>query len=429
MNYCDTEGLQALFENAGYRLTGFDQAADVYVINTCTVTGQSDHKSRKAIRRARKRAPGALVVVTGCYAQGFSSELGRMDEVDLIVGNRDRNNLPEMIRSLQKDLPAAPVGHVGPHLEGDTFEKLPLVKRRGRTRGFLKIQDGCDHCCAYCVVPRVRGSLRSLPAEDVLSRARALTRSGYREIVLTGVRLGRYGSDLPGHSLASLLKSLVEIPGLVRLRLSSIEPSDINTELVEQVAGSGKICPHLHVPLQSGDGEILRRMNRPYEPEEYLYLAQWLKQEIPGLSLGSDVIVGFPGETEAHHNRSKQLVSKIGFSNLHVFKYSPRPGTPAASFSGPVSSAVKEFRSKEFIDLGKKMSLTYSEKFLGTVQPVLVEKVFSYEYAEGFTPHYLRVRIITDIKGAHWRRRLINARLEKTDGPFIRAVRVKKNRR
>lgn len=429
MNYCDTEGLQALFENAGYRLTDFDQAADVYVINTCTVTGQSDHKSRKAIRRARKRAPGALVVATGCYAQGFTSELESMDQVDLIIGNRDRNNLPELIRSLQRTLPAAPLEHVSAHFEGDTFEKLPLVKRRGRTRGFLKIQDGCDHGCAYCVVPRVRGSLRSLPAEDVLSRARTLTRSGYREIVLTGVRLGRYGSDLSGHSLGSLLKALVSVPGLLRLRLSSIEPSDINAELIEQVAGSGKICPHLHVPLQSGDGEILRRMNRPYEPVEYLYLAQWLKQEIPGLSLGSDVIVGFPGETEAHHNRSKQLVSRIGFSNLHVFKYSPRAGTPAASFSGPVSSAVKEFRSKEFIKLGKKMSASYRENFLGTVQPVLVEKVVSHQYAEGFTPHYLRVRIVTEIKGTHWRGKLINARLEKIDGPFIRAVRVKKNRR
>ncbi len=426
VNYCESEALQVLFEKAGYHITDFDDQADVYVINTCTVTGNSDHKSRKAIRRARRRSPGSVVVVTGCYAQAVPGKVEQMEQADLIIGTHNRENLPGIVESLEQ---GSVLNLVCEHPEGSSFEMLPPVKRRrGRTRGFLKVQEGCNQNCSYCIVPRVRGPLRSLSPEEAVSRAKALVESGCREIVLTGIHLGLYGVDLNGFSLAELLKELEEVPGLLRLRLSSLEPSDITPELVQQVGNSYIICPHIHMPLQSGDSEILKLMNRPYEAIEYLYLAKWLKQEIPGLSLSTDVVVGFPGETEEHHRRSLKLVEDIGFSRLHVFKFSPRPGTPAANFKDQLPGDVKDRRSKEMIALGEKMASEYKRNFLGSVQPVLVEKVVPYSYGEGFTPHYLRVRISSNIKGLHWRGKIINARLEEEDGPYVKAVHVKKKK-
>ena len=418
VNYCETESLQALFEQAGYRITGFEDQADVYVINTCTVTAESDHKSRKAIRRARRRSPEALIVATGCYAQGASETIRQMSEVDLLIGNRDRENLPGLIENLQH---GSTLNLVSRHRQEEAFELLPLPSRRGRTRGFLKIQEGCNQGCSYCIVPLVRGPLRSMPPKAVIDRIKILIASGCREIVLTGVHLGLYGVDFQDYSLAALLQDIVQVPGLLRLRLSSIEPSDVTAGLIDQVASSPLICPHLHMPLQSGDGEILRMMKRPYEPVEFLYLAKWLKQEIPGVSLSSDVIVGFPGETERHHRRSMALVREIGFSRLHVFKYSPRPGTAAAGLSGHLPNEIKENRSKEMIKLGNEMAEEYQRRFIGSVQPVLVEKVIPYCYGEGFTPHYLRTRIYTPIKGRHWRGKLVNARLESIDGSMLKA--------
>lgn len=419
VNFCETESLQMLFEQAGYKITDFEDQADVYVINTCTVTGYSDHKSRKAIRRARRRSPNAVVVATGCYAQAAPEKVEEMEQADLIVGNRDRENLPQIVEKIK---PGSKIDLVCPYGDVAEFELLPPARRRGRTRGFLKIQEGCDQHCTYCIVPLVRGPLRSMPPEGVLHRARTLIDSGCREIVLTGIHLGLYGADLEEMTLAVLLQELEQLPGLTRLRLSSLEPSDLTSELVEQIVSSRIICPHLHMPLQSGDGEILRLMKRPYEPVEYLYLAKWLKQEIPGLSLSSDIIVGFPGESERHHRRSMSLISDIGFSRLHVFKYSARPGTAAADLPGHLSNEIKDKRSKEMIKLGEDLAISYRRQFLNTIQPVLVEKVVPYLFGEGFTPHYLRVRISTELKGLHWRGKEINARLQNEEGPFIRAT-------
>ncbi len=418
VNYCETEGLQELFERAGYRIVDFNDQADVYIINTCTVTRHSEHKSRKAIRRAKRLSPEAMIVATGCYAQGKPDQLRDMEQVDLIIGNRDRENLPAIIDSLGNN---SILEIVTPYSGETRFEMLPQVKHRGRTRGFLKIQDGCNQYCSYCIIPYVRGPLRSLPPAEALARAQALIESGCREIVLTGIHLGLYGVDLGETNLASLLRELKALPGLLRLRLSSLEPWDITPELVEEIIDSQIICPHLHLPLQSGDSEILKLMNRPYEAVEYLYLARWLKQEIPDLSLSSDVIVGFPGERKENHRRSMELIAEIGFSRLHVFRFSARPGTKAVAMSGQLPGEIKEKRSKEMIALGEEMASNYRRKFLGTNQPVLVEKVEPYQWAEGLTPHYLRVKIDTKIKGLHWRGNVIRARLEKEEGSIIRA--------
>lgn len=423
VNFCESESLQSLFENAGYRVTEFDNQADLYIINTCTVTQNSDHKSRKAIRKARENSPNSIILVTGCYAQRASEQLCEMKEVDLVIGTHDRHNLPGIVNSLKVEKKA--INLVTPHDENPQFELPGPGEQRGRTRGFLKIQEGCNQQCSYCIVPQVRGPLRSLPPDEVLNRVQSLVNSGCCEIVLTGIHLGLYGADQPDTTLASLLRELETVPGLLRLRLSSIEPSDITTELVEQIIDSKIICPHLHIPLQSGDTEILRLMKRPYTPVEYLYLVRWLKQEMPSLALSSDLIVGFPGEGEGHHQRSMALVREIGFSRLHVFKYSSRPGTAAADLPDHVPNTVKERRSKEMIRLGEKLAIDFRRQFIGTTQPVLVEKVVPYSHGEGYSPHYLRVRFISDCKGLHWRGRLINVRLEKDSVEFVLASRLK----
>jgi threonylcarbamoyladenosine tRNA methylthiotransferase MtaB len=336
VNYCETEAMQTLFEKAGYTVTDFNKPADLYVINTCAVTGQSDHKSRKAIRRARRLSPGATIVVTGCYAQGFPGEIEAMEQADLLIGTHGRENLDRIVTLLKQG--ASPRNLVSPFEPRGTFEMLPVARRRGRSRGFLKIQEGCTQGCTYCIIPTVRGPLRSLPPEEAVVRARAMVESGYREIVLTGIHLGLYGADLEQVTLGGLLDELEKIGGLLRIRLSSIEPSDITGELVERLIASDKICPHLHIPLQSGDGEILKRMNRPYTPEEYLYLVRWLRELKSDLAISADIMVGFPGESEEHHRRSFSFVRNMRFSRLHVFAYSPRPGTVAAEFPNQLSA-------------------------------------------------------------------------------------------
>lgn len=420
VNFCETEALQTLFEKAGYTVTDFNRPADLYVINTCTVTGMSDHKSRKAIRRARRRSPGAIIVATGCYAQGFPVEIEEMEQADLVIGTQGREKLPQIVASLEQG--KSPRGLVRPFEPRGSFEMLPAARRRGRSRGFLKIQEGCNQGCTYCIIPTVRGPLRSLPPGEAVAHARAMVDSGYREIVLTGIHLGLYGADLEQVTLGALLDELEKIEGLLRIRLSSIEPSDITGELVERIISSEKICPHLHIPLQSGDGEILKRMNRPYTPEEYLYLVRWLRELKNDLAISADVMVGFPGESEEHHRRSLSFIRSIRFSRLHVFAYSPRPGTPAAEFPGQVESAVKERRSREMIDLGNKMAASFRRKFIGSLQEVLIEKVRPHDYGEGFTPHYLRARVALDGRGRGWAGKLVNVKIEKEEGQFLWGV-------
>ncbi len=390
VNYAETESLQTLFEKAGYRITDFNRKADVYVINTCTVTGVSDHKSRKMVRRVRRRFPGSRIVVTGCYAQGFPEEVCRLEGVDLVIGTHGREKLPALLEALPR---GGAHNLVRSFPEDAFFEKLPSAPRRGRTRGFLKIQEGCRAGCSYCIVPLVRGPLRSLPPGEVLERARRMVREGYREIVLTGTHLGLYGEGSPGITLAGLLGELETLSGLSRLSLSSLEPADITGELVDRVVESSLICPHLHLPLQSGDDEILKRMGRNYTAGEYAYLVCWLRQRKPDLAVSADVMVGFPGESAQHHRRSLEFVERMELSRLHVFIYSARPGTPAALLSDPVSAAEKERRSREMIALGKQAARTFRRRFIGAVQEVLVEQVLPRSHAAGFTPHYLRVKI------------------------------------
>ncbi|MCL2766769.1 MAG: tRNA (N(6)-L-threonylcarbamoyladenosine(37)-C(2))-methylthiotransferase MtaB [Peptococcaceae bacterium] len=391
VNQYESAVFSGAFLDKGYLQVEFNDKADVYVINTCSVTHLSDRKSRQLIRRAIKTNPAAVVAVTGCYAQGSPDEVLEIPGVDLVIGTKERGRLVEMVEGVKKN--SQPVNAVVSLADKYPFEEDVAAPIQERARAFLKIQDGCDNYCTYCVVPYVRGPLRSLPPERVLAQARDLAAAGYSEIVLTGIHTGAYGRDMSnGLTLASLLQRLADIPNIPRIRLGSVDPNDITLELVEVLSGSPVFCRHLHVPLQSGDDGILRKMGRNYTAWEFQNLVNVLKENIPGLGLTTDVIVGFPGETGECFEHTYSLIRKCFFSKLHVFKYSPRAGTPAAGFSGQISAEVKEKRSRKLIDLGNEMAVKFASSLEGQVLEVLVEGQVQEEGGmyEGLTDNYLR---------------------------------------
>lgn len=388
VNQTETAALQQLFVEAGYQPVPFDGHADVYVINTCTVTQLGDRKSRQMIRRARRANLAAVIVVTGCYAQVSPDDVLKISEVDLVVGTHARGHLPELVEEAKKGR----LNCVVPLTEKEKFEALPSAQKEGRKRAFLKIQEGCNQFCSYCVVPHARGSLYSRPPEETVVEVKRLAKQGFHELVLTGVHLGSYGVDLPGEiALSDLLRQLAPLAGIRRIRISSIEPTEITPDLVEVLLENPSICRHLHIPLQSGDDLVLRRMNRKYDATEFLQLVCWLRAQLPGIALTTDVMVGFPGETEEQFQHTMGLVEKSAFSRVHVFKYSPRKGTPAAGFPEQVTSAQKEERSKRLIALSGKLSGVFCRQFIGKTVDVLFEETAGKGNLAGLTEHYVRV--------------------------------------
>ncbi len=388
VNQTETAALQQLFVAADYQLVPFDGHADVYVINTCTVTQLSDRKSRQMIRRARRANLASVIVVTGCYAQVSPDDVLKIPEVDLVIGTHARGRLPELVEEAKKGR----LNCVVPLAEKEEFEALPVAQKAGRKRAFLKIQEGCRQFCSYCIVPHARGSLCSRPLEETVVEVKRLAKQGFHELVLTGVHLGSYGTDLPGEiALSDLLGQLASLSGIRRIRISSIEPTEITPELVEVMQENPSICRHLHIPLQSGDNLVLRRMNRKYDAIEFLQLVRWLRAQLPGIALTTDVMVGFPGETEEQFQRTLSLVEKSAFSRVHVFKYSPRNGTPAASFPEQVTPALKEERSKRLTALGHSLSIAFRQQFIGKTVDVLFEETAGKGKLAGLTEHYVRV--------------------------------------
>ncbi len=415
VNFYETEALIDLFSRAGYAITDFNDPADLYIINTCTVTHLSDRKCRQLIRRARRQSPKAIIAVTGCYAQVFPQKLAQIPEVNLMVGTHSRQEFPRLVEEAS---PEAKLEMVYPYEESPPFERISYRANRSRTRAFLKVQEGCEQYCNYCIVPLARGPARSAPLRDVLVEARNIADAGYREVVVTGIRLGIYEDKEEGIKLGGLLKEIEKAaPTLERIRLSSLEPSDFDKELIHVIASSPKICPHLHIPLQSGSDYILKKMNRPYNTEEYRELVQKLRQLIPHIALGTDVMVGFPGETAEHHRRSYDFLNEISFSRLHVFRFSPRPGTVAAEMEKPVDPRTREERWQEINALGEQMARRYREKFHGAEVKILVEKADSdgqTNYLEGFTAHYLRAGAKYDGSEAprEWKGRMALVKIE-----------------
>ena len=371
LNQAETQEMEELLASRGYRAVPFEEPAQVYVINTCTVTGRADFSDRQMIRRAIARNPQALVVVTGCYAQTDPAAIARISGVDLIVGNQEKYELAGLLDSLTKR--ATPLVRVGDIRKAVNVPVAPVTHFRGRSRAFVKIQDGCQHRCAFCIVPLARGGSRSQEPKVVVDQVYRLVESGYGEVVLTGVDMGHYGRDLfPRTTLAALLGQILDVPGLGRLRLSSILPPYFTDELIEVIAGSSRICPHLHIPLQSGSDRVLRLMRRPYNTRIYGSLVERLSRAIPDLGLGADVIVGFPGETDADFEVTRALIKALPVSYLHVFSYSDRKGTEAARLPGHLPARTITERSKALRRLGREKSLAFRRRQVGRTLEVLV---------------------------------------------------------
>lgn len=414
VNQNEGEAFLNIFRQHGYEVVDFDQKADVYLIHTCTVTHLGDRKSRQIIRRAIRRNPQALIVVSGCYAQVASHEVLEIPGVDLVIGTQERSRIIELIEQVEKE--RAPINAVRDVLRTKNFEELPLV-HSGKVRAFLKIQEGCQQFCTYCIIPFARGPVRSRDPQKTLDEIKRLIDQGFKEVVLTGIHTGAYGQDFPqGPDLNQLIQEIVKIPGLKRLRISSLDPNEFTPEFIETLASSPVICPHLHISLQSGDDEILERMRRQYTTAQYRDLVQKLRQRIPDLGLTTDVMVGFPGEREEQHRNTLRFVEEIGFSGLHVFKYSPRAGTKAATFKNQVPPEIKERRSREMIALGKKLAFDFAAGFLDTTMEILVEQQDEAGLWEGHTGNYLKVKFASEqeLRGA-----LVQVKLKEVGQDYV----------
>ena len=389
VNQYETETMEGLFRQAGYRVVPFTEPADVYIVNTCSVTMLGEKKSRQLVRRAQRQNEAALIAVTGCYAQLAPDIVGTLPGVRLIVGTQDRGRIVELVEEAAAG--SEVLRDVGDIMAADTFEDIPLFAAPERTRAFLKIQEGCQNFCTFCIIPYTRGPLRSRALFSVRREAEKLVAAGFREIVLTGIHLGAYGRDLTGTvTLADAARTVLEIDGLQRLRLGSLESVELTPALFTLLRDDRRFARHLHLPLQAGSDAVLREMHRFYDTAGYERLLTRIREEVPGIAISTDIIVGFPGETEAMFQESLAFVRRQEFARVHVFPYSRRPATPAAVRSDQVPHPVRRERVKMMQALADEMAADYHGKFIGTIVPVLFETQHE-GVADGLTDTYIRV--------------------------------------
>ena len=394
VNAYETEAMQEMLERAGYTIVPFKEGADVYVINTCTVTNIADRKSRQMLHRARKMNPEAIVVAAGCYVQA-QAEHGEIDEcIDIVIGNNKKKDLIPLLEQYfqkrEKENAVIDINHT------KEYEELHLSKTGEHTRAYIKVQDGCNQFCTYCIIPYARGRVRSRSLESVLEEVRNLAAHGYREVVLTGIHLSSYGIDLKDTDLLRLILAVHEIEGIERIRLGSLEPRIITEEFARTIAALPKMCPHFHLSLQSGCNATLRRMNRRYSAEEYFEKCELLRKYFDNPALTTDVIVGFPGETEEEFEESRAFVDKVNFYETHIFKYSRREGTKAAVMKDQIPEQEKAKRSAVMIEMGQKKQADFEKSFAGKQVEVLVEgkvQMEGTEYWIGHTKEYMKVAL------------------------------------
>ena len=399
VNAYETEAMQELLEQAGYEIVPFQEKADVYIINTCTVTNMADRKSRQMLHRARKMNPEAVVAACGCYVQEKPNEAA--DCVDIVIGNNRKKEIVRILeeyensRDGEKKRPGEPLKDLVDIGHTKEYEELSLSRTAEHTRAYIKVQDGCNQFCSYCIIPYARGRVRSRSKAHVLEEVQALAVAGYQEVVLTGIHLSSYGID-NGEDLLSLILAVHEVEGIRRIRLGSLEPRIITEEFVRTISGLPKMCPHFHLSLQSGCTETLKRMNRRYTAEEYFEKCELLRKYFHEPALTTDVIVGFPGETQEEFEASRAFVDKVDFYETHVFKYSRREGTKAAVMPDQVPEPVKAERSAILLELSKKKQKAYEERLLGTTQEVLIEEEIERDgeiWQVGHTREYVKAGI------------------------------------
>lgn len=420
VNQNETGALAQLFCENGYTLAGPEEEADVFVVNSCTVTAGGDKKSRQWLRRAKREYPGAITVLTGCYPQAFPEEAAAVEEADVVMGNANRHailkNVDIALSTQQR------VVDIVPHQKGEQFEELPMERFEGHTRAFIKVQDGCNRQCAYCVIPRARGQVRSRSEASILKELKALADAGYKEVVFSGINLPSYGQDT-GTTLIELIEHSAEIEGIERIRLGSLEPDVLSDEHIARMAKVEKLCPQFHLSLQSGCTATLRRMRRVYTAEEYAAVVAKMRAVFHNnCSFTTDVIVGFPGETEEEFAQSLKFVQEIGFLKVHVFPYSQRSGTPAATFPDQIPESVKAERVRVMQAAADAVKDTLAQQMLGSTDTVLLEKSLSSQLFTGYTRLYLPVVVTAPNASAG---QIVTCQLDSWDGERCRASVVK----
>ena len=379
VNVYESEAMAEKFIREGYEVVDFNEFSDVYVINTCTVTNMGDKKSRQIISRARRANPDAIIAAVGCYSQMAPKEVSEIPGVDVVLGTRNKGDVVYYVNKAKDE--GQPQVHVQPVLQNKKFE-------------VLKIQDGCNRFCTYCTIPYARGSVCSKDPNKVLEEVKELAAHGFKEVILSGIHTASYGLDLEGNiNLINIIEEIEKIEGIERIRIGSIEPAFFTEEVIEKIKGFKKLCPHFHLSLQSGCDATLKRMNRRYTAEEYEAAVNMLRETLPDVSISTDVIVGFPGETEEEFNETYEYLKRIHLTKTHVFKYSPRKGTKASDMPNQLDGTIKDIRSKALIELNDKNEHAFTEKFIGRVMDVLIEKEIKDkpDFYEGYTRNYIKV--------------------------------------
>ena len=408
VNTYESEYVINELQKAGYIIKDFDECCDVYIINTCTVTNNSDSKSKKMIRQAIRRNPNACVVAMGCFIAANPDI--QIDGLDIIIGNKDKSKIVELLDEYFNNKKELRLQYIGRLKE---FEDMYISNFPGRTRAFVKIQDGCDNFCSYCIIPFVRGKCRSKDESKVIEEVKMLVNNGYKEIVLTGIHTGSYGVDLDT-SFADLLNKLVKIDGLLRLRISSIEATELNEDVLDVLRNSKILVDHLHIPIQAGSNEILKVMNRKYDLDFFETKIKEIRGIRPLIAISTDVIVGFPSETEELFNTTIETCKRIGFSKLHVFPYSERRGTASSRMDGKIDEHEKKMRSRKLIEVSKELEINYMNKFIGSEVEVLIEEYID-GYSYGHTCNYLYVKI----KGEKKHNDIVKVTIKSIEYPYV----------
>ena len=393
VNQYDTEAMLELFQQAGYSAVSMDNAADVYLLNTCTVTGTGDRKSLQLARRIKREHPDSLLILCGCLAQKRKESLLVETGADLVLGTQFRGQVVSLLNRVRQE--GHPLCVAAPLPSRMPFEALNISRVEGHTRAAVKIQEGCSNRCTYCIIPSVRGPIRSRPLNDLTDEILRLRDAGFTEIVLTGIHLASYGSDRPSGKRISLLDAIQAVhavEGIQRIRLGSLEPVVSTEDFCQSLKEMPKVCPQFHLALQSGSDTVLERMKRRYHTDQYLSAVERIRAAFPRAALTTDILTGFPGETEAEYEETRNMILRVGYARIHVFPYSPREGTPAASFPGQLTRAEKERRTRELISLGEEVSRRYLETWIGQSSSLLPEEQVDGRW-EGYTPEYIRVTL------------------------------------